>query len=136
MSYYSSPLIIHNTTNERCFDTKCNDMICSLHFTVTFNKNKLSLSNSLIKQLLDSPAVKKYIYKECEKTLNNNIEKVTKNIKGICKIEDDVYIDFKVLGTIFYIKFFCGKNHTIEDCLKSLSLKLNNQKNRYDLLKG
>lgn len=136
MAYYSSPLIIHNNTDEYISNNKEFGLIAEMKFSVNFNKEKLFLNNTILNQILDSGAVQNYIIKEISQFFKENNLDINKTIRKICTPEPAPKIDIKIIGKYFFIKFYGGINTTTEECLYSLSKKLKKQNDKISILRG
>ena len=136
MKYYSSPLIIHNNTEEYININKKFGLIAEMKFSVNFNKEKLFLNNTILNQILDSGAVQSYIIKEVTNFFEENRLDVNRTIKKICTTEPMPKIEVKIIGKYFFINFYGGINTTIEECIQSLYKKLKKQKDKISILRG
>lgn len=135
MAYYSSPLIIHNNTEEYKVNKEFG-FIAEMKFSVNFNKEKLFLNNTILNQILDSGAVQNYIIKEVSSFFEINKLDIEKTIKGICTPEPFPNIEIKIIGKYFFIRFFGGINTSIDECIYSLRKILKKEKNKISLLRG
>jgi hypothetical protein len=137
MSYYNSSLIIYNNTDNDYNETnKDEKLIAFFKFSITFNKIQLFLDGIFIKQILKSTRVQKFILDECAKYLDLNKDSINNKIKKQLTYELEPIVELKILGKFLYIKVYCGRNNTIENCLDSISNKLRNKKNKSEILKG
>lgn len=136
MGYYSGRLIINNETDNKSKLTMEQSLIATFKFSASFNKKKLYLNNTILKQILESGVVQKYIIDECSSYFKTNKEIIENKINKNLIIENTVKINIKIIGKYFYIKFYCGRNHTIDDCITALIRKLNNEKDRLEILRG
>ena len=110
--------------------------ILTMKFSVNFNDNRLYLTNTFINQLLESKALQNFIVKEINKHIDNNIEEFNSRIKKICSIENNPTVKVNVIGKYFFIKLYCGRNHTKEDCIKAIKRKLDSEKTVEEILRG
>lgn len=137
MGYYTGKFVIHNNTdNYNLFEQDNIGHILTMKFSANFNDMKLFLTNTLVKQLLSSKALQKFIVNEIDKYMDNNIEKFNSFINKICFIEQNPIVKINVIGKYFFIKVYCGRNHTKEDCIKAVKLKLSNEKTVEEVLRG
>lgn len=137
MSYYSGKLIIHNhTVSYGLGNNESMEHILTMKFSVNFNDNRLYLTNTFINQLLESKALQNFIVKEINKHIDNNIEEFNSRIKKICSIENNPTVKVNVIGKYFFIKLYCGRNHTKEDCIKAIKRKLASEKTAEEILRG
>lgn len=136
MAYYSSPLIIHNNTEEYRISNKEFGLIAEMKFSINFNKEKLFLNNTILNQILDSGAVQNYIIKEVSSFFEVNKLDIEKTIKSICTPESFPSIEIKIIGKYFFIKFFGGINTTIDECIYNLRKKMKKEKNKISILRG
>lgn len=136
MGYYSGKLIINNNTDNDIKTSMEQCLMATLRFSASFNKKKLYLNNTILKQILESGVVQDYIIHECSSYFKDNKELINNRINKSFTIENTVRIDIKIIGKYFYIKFYCGKNHTIDDCITALIRKLKNEKDQLEILRG
>lgn len=136
MGYYSGRLIINNETDNEPKRKTEQCLVATLRFSASFNKKKLYLNNTILNQILESGAVQTYIIDECSSYFKANEELVNNNIKKVFMIEHTIKIDIKIIGKYFYIKFYCGRNHTIDDCIVALTKKLKKEKGQLEILRG
>lgn len=136
MGYYSGRLIINNETDNEPKRNSEQGLVTTLRFSASFNKKKLYLNNTILNQILESGAVQTYIIDECSSYFKANEELVNNKIKKILTIEHTLKIDIKIIGKYFYIKFYCGRNHTINDCITALTKKLKKEKGQLEILRG
>lgn len=137
MGYYSTNLIINNNTDDKEIkQDREQGLIAALRFSVNFNKKKLYLNNTILNQILESGAVQSYIVKECTHHFKENEEYINTRMKKIFTIEHSVKIDIKIIGKFFYIKFYCGRNHCIDECITALTKKLKKEKGHMEILRG
>lgn len=135
MSYYSGRLIINNESNMP-IDNTAQGLIATFKFSVSFNKEKLFLNNTILNQILESGAVQTYIKKECASYFNSNKDSIEKAISKIYTMELTPRIEIKIIGKYFFINFYCGRNHSIDDCSTALNRKLKNEKSNIEILRG
>nr|DAV25193.1 MAG TPA: hypothetical protein [Caudoviricetes sp.] len=136
MGYYSGRLIINNDTDNDIKVSMEQCLIATLRFSASFNKKRLYLNNTILKQILESGVVQDYIVNECSSYFKNNNELINNRINKNLTKENAVKIDIKIIGKYFYIKFYCGRNHTIDDCIAALIRKLKNEKDQLEILRG
>ena len=135
MGYYSGRMVIHNET-DTYKDTKEHGLIATLKFSANFNKKKLYLNNTILNQILDSGAVQTYILKECSNYFETYKNEANNAINKILYVENFPNIKIQIIGKYFYIKFYCGRNHTLDDCLEALNKKLKKEKDKIEILRG
>lgn len=137
MGYYSGKFVIHNdTVGYGLGKSEAMGHILTIKFSASFNDSKLYLSNTLVKQLLESKALQNFIVKEIDKHIESNIEDFNSRIKGICSIENNPSVKINIIGRYFFIKIYCGRNHTKEDCIKAIKRKLASEKTVEEILRG
>ena len=137
MGYYSGKFIIHNNTDDyKIADYKNLGHIVTFKFSASFNGTRLYLNNTLLRQLLDSNALQKFIIDDCSKYIKENQDLINTSIKKICTIENDPNINIKVIGKYFFIEVYCGRNHSTDDCINAIKRKLSNEKTRDEILRG
>lgn len=137
MGYYSGKFIIHNNTDDyKIDDYKKLGHIITFKFSANFNGTRLYLSNTLLKQLLDSNALQKFIIDDCSKYIKENQDLINASIKKTCTIENYPNIKIKVIGKYFFIEVYCGRNHSTDDCINAIKRKLSNEKTRDEILRG
>lgn len=137
MSYYSGKFIIHNNTDQYYENSYFEQThIMTMKFSASFNDMKLYLNNTLVKQLLSSKTLQKYIVNECESYMLLYSDAINNTIQSVMSIENTPAIKIRVLGKYLYINMYCGRNHTIDDCVRALARKLRNEKTREEILRG
>lgn len=137
MGYYSGKFIIHNNTEEyNATNYKELGHIMTFKFSASFNGTKLYLNNTLLKQLLESNALQKFIINDCNKYIKNNQDSINASIKKIYTIENNPNIKIKIIGKYFFIEVYCGRNHSTDDCINAIKRKLSNKKTREEILRG
>ena len=48
----------------------------------------------------------------------------------------DINVKIRLIGKYFFLDIYCGNNHTIEDIITALNLKINNRRDNFDILMG
>ena len=116
MSDYSRLLIIANETVK---PLKSTFYLMEFRFSIKlYNGNKFYLSNFILKQILDSEAICKYLVKEIDSfILDNYNDMAEKNKQSLC-LEEIPDIKIRPLGKYFYIDIGYYKNFDMKSLNK------------------
>lgn len=135
MGYYSGNLIIHHDTSDY-IKPKEQGEVLTLRFYASFNKSKLYLNTTILNQLLNSGTVQNFIIKESTTYINKHSDEINQSINKLFSKEYIPTVTVKIIGKYFYIKVYCGRNHTIENCITAISKQVKREKTIIDILKG
>lgn len=116
MSDYSRLLIIANETVK---PLKSTFYLMEFRFSIKlYNGNKFYLSNFILKQILDSEAICKYLVKEIDSFILDNYNDIAeKNKQSLC-LEEIPDIKIRPLGKYFYIDIGYYKNFDMKSLNK------------------
>ena len=116
MSDYSRLLIIANETVK---PLKSTFYLMEFRFSIKlYNGNKFYLSNFILKQILDSEAICKYLVKEIDSFILDNYNDIAeKNKQSLC-LEEIPDIKIRPLGKYFYIDIGYCKNFDMKSLNK------------------
>ena len=116
MSHYSRLLIIANETVK---PLKSTFYLMEFRFSIKlYNGNKFYLSNFILKQILDSEAICKYLVKEIDSFILDNYNDIAeKNKQSLC-LEEIPDIKIRPLGKYFYIDIGYYKNFDMKSLNK------------------
>lgn len=125
--------IVNETTTKNSYKE---DTAISFKFSIRYKNKPVFINRKILDVLLHSTPIKRFILSDCIFFIRNNNKYVTENINKIYYNIKKINVKIRLIGKYFFLDVYCGNNHTIEDIITALNLKINNRRDNFDILMG